>query len=209
MTTIVWDQIGDRLYQGGVDRGVLYLLDGTSVPWNGLIAVSSHINTTVEPVYFDGIKVNDTVNIGDFVGSLRAYTYPDEFLQCEGVIEDDDGIFLTGQTQKPFHLSWRTRIANDVLGTDLGYKLHLLRNAVALPSQAEYETLSLDSEPVEFEWSITAIPEAVDLFRPTAYLIIDSRRVDSGLLADIEETLYGDVSNDPEFPTFNTLMDLV
>lgn len=208
MTAIVWDQLGERVYEGGVDRGVLYTSNTSGVPWNGLKSVQSHTEKTIEPIYYDGKRINNAVDVGDFEGTLTAYTYPDEFLQFEGTLDDDEGRYVTGQGVQLFHLSWRTRIANDLVGTELGYKLHILRNVVALPSPTMFESLSIDSEPLEFEWLLTALPETITLFRPTPYLIIDSRKIDPALLSELEGVLYGGSSTSPSIPTLQTIMDM-
>lgn len=208
MTAIVWDQIGDRVYESGVDRGVLYFPDGGGVPWNGLTAVDSSIKKTVEAVYYDGVKVNDIVNVGDFQGTLKAYTFPDEFLEFEGVQEDRDGMFVTGQNPKMFHLAYRTIIGNDIEGDALGYKLHLLWNLIAIPSTRGYESLSSDPSAIHFEWSLTSIPDYLDDFAPSSYLIIDSRTIDSELLSDLETILYGTVGVDPTIPSISEVLVL-
>lgn len=201
--------VGDRVYEGGVDRGVLYTSNIAGVPWNGLQSIKSSIKNTIEPIYYDGIKINDIADVGDFEGTITAYTYPDEFIQFEGILDDDDGRFVTGQGLRRFHLSWCTKVADDLVGTDLGYKLHLLRNVTAIPSVTTFETLSIDVEPPQFEWSLSAIPETITQFRPTPYLVIDSRKIDSTLLSDIEEILYGGPSTDPAFPTLQAIIDMV
>lgn len=206
MTKIVWDKIGDRSYEGGVDRGVLYFPDGGGVPWNGLTSVSSDTPSDVEDIYYDGVKINQVVTVGAYEGSLKAYTYPDEFLYFEGLLETADGVFLTAQGQRPFHLSYRTMAGNDTAGGSAGYKIHVLWNLLAVPSDKEYTSLSLDSTAMEFEWKLTAIPEDVDEARPTAYLIIDSRDIPSAKLTAVENLLYGTPSTSPSLPSLKTLV---
>lgn len=209
MVAIAWDQIGDRVYEGGVDKGVLYVPGGVGVPWNGLLSVIENTSTSVEPIYFDGIKQNDIVTAGDFSATLRAYTYPDEFLQFEGTVEDQSGMFVTGQQARTFHLCYRTKIGNDVDGMDTHYKIHLLWNLIAVPSSKTYETMSLDSEPSEFEWSITSTPEEVERYSPTAHIILDSRTMDPWLLLDIESILYGDELRTPTIPSLKGLTNYI
>lgn len=208
MTAIIWDQAGERTFEYGVDRGVLYDPDGIGVPWNGLTSVEEANNNTVEAVYFDGIKINDLVTVGEFSGVIRAFTYPDEFLECEGTFEDQDGIFITDQPPKRFHLSYRTKVGND-LDQDAGYKIHLLYNLTANQATKQYQTLGLDLTPNEFEWAVTSIPEEISSFRPTAHIIIDSRKIDEFLLADIEEILYGNEENDPTLPPLTSLITFI
>lgn len=209
MTELVWNQSGEHRYEAGLDRGVLYLPDGGGVPWNGLRAVEEDVGSTSDPVYFDGVKINDIVTLGDFSAVMKAFTYPEEFLQFEGLIEDQTGLFIADQPQKTFHLSYRTKIGDDINGIDAGYKIHLLYNLTAIPSQKVYETLTLDSEPMEFEWDITAIPEEIEGFRPTAHIIIDSRKIDPWLLEDIEVILYGDSTRDPELPSLQAFATFI
>lgn len=204
MTAITWDNLGDRVYETGVDRGVLFFRDGGGVAWNGLTSVEHKSSTEVEPTYFDGRKVNDIVVLGDFSAVLKALTYPDEFLQFEGFLEDQDGFVITGQPLETFGLCYRTMVGND-LDQQAGYKIHLLWNLTAIPSDTEYQTMSLDLEPVEFEWEITAVPESIDNYRPTAHVILDSRKLDPYLISDIEELLYGTEETDPKLPSLKGL----
>lgn len=209
MTTIVWDEIGDRVFETGLDRGVLYFPDGGGVPWNGLLAVSERPSSSIESVYFDGVKFNDIVIGGDFTATLRAFTYPDEFLEFEGIIEEQSGLYIADQQQSLFHLSYRTKTGNDIDGVDQGYKIHLLWNLTAIPSGKSYRTISDDISPVEFEWSLTSIPEEIDKYRPTSHVILDSRRLDPWLLEDIESFLYGNSLNAPILPSLKGFISFV
>ncbi len=206
MTNIIWDQLEDRRYEAGLDRGVLYFPDGGGVAWNGLTSVDESSEVSLEPVYFDGIKFNDIVISGDYSATLRAFTYPDEFLKYEGVLEEQRGLYITDQPQSLFHLSYRTRIGTNL---DDGYKLHLLWNLTAVPESKTYETLSMDSDPIEFEWSLTSVPEPIDGYRPTAHVILDSRRIDPWMLADIEVILYGDPANVLSVPIMPSLKGFI
>lgn len=208
MAVLVWDDTQDRVYEAGVDRGVLYIPDGVGVPWNGLIEVKSGYKTTVEDVFLDGVRVNQIVGVGGFQGHIKAYTYPDEFAQFEGYLEDEPGVFFTGQGQQPFHLSYRTQIGNPTVGLELGYKIHILWNLIAVPDDRVYETLSDKSEAMEFEWAITSIPESAYGFRPTSYLVLDSTKIDSDLLQDFEDILYGTVSTSASLPSLSELLEL-
>lgn len=209
MAALVWDQIGDRLFEAGVSNGVLYEADGTGIPWNGLISVQDNSSDQVEPVFFDGQKINDVVTPGDYTGVLKAYTYPEEFLKYEGILEYQSGFYVTHQPRALFGLSYKTLIGNDVDGQHHGYKLHLIYNITAIPQEVTYETLSLEVEPIEFEWNLSAIPEEVDFFRPTAHVIFDSTKMDPYLLADIEDILYGSEDNDARLPSLTSLVSFV
>lgn len=207
MAAIIWDDVGKRFYETGVSKGVFYDYDGNGVAWNGLTSIEENTSHQVQPVYFDGLKFNDIVTIGDFSATMKAFTYPDEFLPYEGVLQEQEGVLITGQHVSRFGLSFQTKIGNDVDGVNLGYKIHLLYNLTANPTQKSFNTMALDVEPAEFEWTITAIPEFIENFRPTAHVIFDSRTIDSYLLADLESILYGSAYEDPRLPplkTFNT-----
>lgn len=209
MTAIKWDEIGERKYEAGLDRGVLYVPEGTGVPWNGLVSVEEENNNEVEAVYFDGIKANDIVTIGEYSGTMTAFTYPDEFQPFSGMEEDQDGIFLANQEQGRFHLSYRTLIGTDTTQLGASYKIHLVYNLTANVASRNWETLALEVTPMEFEWAITAIPEDMDGHRPTAHLIIDTRRMDPWLVQDIEDILYGDAENDPSLPPMKALINFI
>lgn len=200
MAALVWDQVGDRLFETGISKGVLYADDGHGVAWNGLTSIEDSIDSEVEPIYFDGTKINDIVTIGDFSATLRAFTYPNEFLPYEGTIEDQTGFYILNQPQSRFSLSYRTEIGDDIEGISSGYKIHILYNLTAIPAQRQYQTLSLDVEPLEFEWSITSVPDEIDRYRPTSHIIFNSREIDPNLLQDIEDILYGDEDSDPYLP---------
>jgi hypothetical protein len=200
MSALVWDQVGTHMFETGISKGVLYKDDSYGVPWNGLTAIEESTSNEVDPVHFDGVKFNDIVTIGDFTAVLRAFTYPNDFLYYEGTIEDQTGFYILDQPQSKFGLSYQTKIGDDVHGIESGYKIHLLYNLTALPSQRLYQTLSMSTEPIEFEWTITSIPEEIENFRPTAHVVLNSLEMDSHLLADIEAILYGDEDNDPRLP---------
>ena len=210
MTAIVWDEIGTRTFEVGVDRGVLYPPNTDGVVWNGLISVNEKtIGNEVTSYYFDGIKYADVAGSGDFAGTIRAYTYPDEFLELEGIVEVGNGLFLANQQPIRFGLSYRTKIGNDVDGDSAGYKIHILYNLTAIPSQKNFQTQSIESSAIEFEWNVTAIPEEVPGFRPTAHIILDTRLMSPLLIADIEATLYGNELNNPELPALSTLTSFI
>lgn len=192
MSTLTWDQVGERLFETGVSKGVLYKADGFGVAWNGLIAVDDAVSENSEPVYFDGVKFNDIITPGDFAAVIRAFTYPDEFLEYEGTLEDQDGFFLLNQPHSRFGLSYQTINGDDINGIAAGYKVHILYNLVALPSTKSYKTLGENVEPIEFEWNLTGIPEELEGFRPTVHVVFDSSKMDLYLLADLESILYGE-----------------
>ena len=190
MPEIVWNKVGDRSYESGLDRGVLYLPDGSAVPWNGLTSVIEKFDKTTAAVYYDGMKISDAVILGDFAATMKAVTYPDEFVELEGVGSLRHGVFLGDQAPKSFGLCYRTQVGNDLEG-DTGYKIHILYNVTAIPHDKTYASLSDAPSLVEFEWDIVAVPEEVAGFRPTAHIVINSLETDPWLMEDLNEKLYG------------------
>jgi hypothetical protein len=206
MPILVWDQMEDRLFETGINKGVLYFPDGGGVAWNGLTSIDVESTTSLESVYYDGVKFNDIIIAGDFTASLRAFTYPDEFLEYEGIGEEQAGLYMADQPQKLFHMSYQTKTV-DGHGNEW-FKIHMLWNLTAVPSTRSYRTLSLEVEPSEFEWSITSVPEPVDNYRPTSHVIIDSRKMDEWLIEDIQTILYGGPGED-EIPTMPSLKGFI
>lgn len=204
MVAILWDQTGERIYEAGVSRGVLYKEDGSGVAWNGLIEVETGYDTSVEPVHFDGQKVNDILQIGDFNGLIRAFTYPDSFLEYFGQLEDTVGFRVTGQQQKRFSMSYRTEIGNDT-AQKVGYKIHVLYNLTAIQSPRSNATLTLDPEAVEFTWDISSIPEEISGYRASSHVVFDSRKIDPYLMLDLEAILYGNAEVDARLPSMQGL----
>jgi hypothetical protein len=206
MTRIVWDDIGEKVYETGLDRGVLYTAEG-GVPWNGITTIDiSDGEAKVNPYYFDGVKYYNERTLSDFSATLKAFTYPDEFLQYDGFQEISDGFFITDQqVSGTFDLSYRTLLGNDVAGTDLGYKLHFLYNLTAVPASTSYSTNGKDVDVASFSWEISGIPVEVPGFRPAVHFILDSRTVAPKVLEGIEEILYGNGKLQPRLPTVDEL----
>ena len=209
MTRIQWDLPGERVYEGGVDRGVLYDVSGKGVGWNGLIEVIEDDTASVSPVYFDGVKFNDIITIGEFTGSVRAFTYPEAFHPFDGIVQDQTGVFLMDQRRRRFSICYRTMIGNDMKDLSYGYKIHIVYNLTAKPSSRSRNTLSLDPEALEFEWEVTSIPEEVAGYHPTSHFVIDTRHMDPWLLADIEDILYGDADSNPSLPPLQSFVNFV
>lgn len=204
MTAILWDQVGERIYDSGVSRGVLYRIDGSGVAWNGLIEVEDGYDMNTTPVHYDGQKVNDILEIGDFKGTIRAFTYPDSFLEYFGQLEDTVGFRVTGQEQERFSMSYRTEIGSDV-SARAGYKIHVLYNLTATLSPVTRATLTLSPEAVEFEWAVTSIPEVISGYRASSHVIFDSRRIDPYLMLDLEAILYGNEERNARLPSMRGL----
>lgn len=207
MTKLTWDLAGGRLYEAGIDRGVLYLPSG-AVPWNGLSGVDEDAADASTPLYFDGLKYADLPANEDFSGTLRVFTYPDEFLAVDGSQSLAPGLYVDSQPLQTFGLSYRTRLGNDVDGVTHGYRIHLLYNLVAVDDTQSYATLSNSVNALEFSWQIHGRPETLTTYKPTAHAIIDSTRINKYLLADLENTLYGSSSAAPSLPSLQSLVDM-
>lgn len=208
MATLVWNQVGDRKYESGVDRGVLYLEDGSGIAWNGLISVNEKTAVTVEPLYLDGRKFNEKITLGEYAATLSAFTYPDEFAQFEGVEDIGNGISMYNQRLSRFGLSYRTKIGNDVDGLTAGYKIHVLYNLLAVPTDTIFDSLSVTPEAIAFQWELTSIPVDLSDYEPTAHLVIDSTKTPPDFIYQVEEILYGTVSTSPRLPSFSYLVNL-
>lgn len=208
MAKLAWDQIGERLYETGVDRGVLYLRGSngsytTGIPWNGLTTVTeSPTGGEANPQYADNIKYLNLFSAEEFEGTIEAFTYPDEFMLCDGTAEPADGVYISQQVRRSFGFSYRTLIGNDVDGTDFGYKIHLVYGAMASPSEKSRTTVNDTPEAINFSWGITTTPEyAGEDLKPTAHITIDSTKVTAPQLAALEELLYGTEAEESTLPT--------
>ena len=205
MAVLTWDQVGERFYETGVDHGVLYIptagVYNTGFAWNGLISVTeSPSGAEPSPQYADNIKYLNLLSTEEFGGTIEAFTFPDEFAQCDGTAFPKVGLAVGQQTRKTFGLSYRTKIGNDTEGQDLGYKLHLVYGALAAPSEKAYSTINDSPEAVTFSWEFTTTPVEVTGLKPTALLTIDSTKVASAGLTALEALLYGTELKEPSLP---------
>lgn len=215
MSKIVWDKTGERFYETGVKKGVLYPQGpgGTypkGVAWNGLTAVTeSPSGGEATPLYADDIKYLNLISAEEFGATIEAYTYPDEFAQCDGSAEIATGVMIGQQSRKPFGLSYVTTLGNDVDGNDYGYKLHIIYGALASPSEKGYATINDSPEAITFSWEITTTPVNVTGYKPTACITIDSTKADPTKLAALEEILYGTDGVDPRLPLPDEIITLM
>lgn len=210
MTALVWDQIGERRYETGVDRGVLYPPSGPAVPWNGLISVNETVSREVKSYFIDGIKFLDHHVPGSYSAKLSAFTYPDEMDELIGTQEFVPGVFVHDQrSPKLFNLSYRTMVGNDVEGLDHAYKVHILYNLLAIPGDVTYSTVGDSVNPQTFEWTISGTPAQMFGIRPTSHISLDSRRINATMLEDLEEILYGSVVKNPSLPSLVDLLGMV
>ena len=196
MSKIVWDKTGERLYETGVKNGVLYLqtngVYNNGVAWNGLTAVTeSPSGAEATALYADDMKYLNLYSAEEFGATIEAYTYPDEFAECDGSKELVDGVVVGQQTRKVFGLCYRTVIGNDTDGEAHGYKLHIIYGAMASPSEKAYATINDSPEAITFSWEITTTPVNVTGAKPTASVVIDSTKADPTKLAALETILYG------------------
>lgn len=206
MSKIVWDQTGERLYETGVKRGVLYVQDsgGTypkGVAWNGLTAVTeSPSGAEATPLYADDIKYLNLISTEELGGTIEAYTYPDEFAECDGSASIATGVYIGQQPRKTFGMCYTTTVGNDVDSNAHGYKLHLIYGALASPSEKAYSTINDSPEAITFSWEFSTTPVNVTGFKPAANIVIDSTKVTPEKLAALEKILYGDTEVEPRLP---------
>lgn len=205
MAKLVWDKSGDRLYETGVKNGVLYVMTngiyGEGVAWNGLTAVTeSPSGAEATPLYADDIKYLNLISNEEFGATIEAYTYPEEFGECDGSGTLVTGVTIGQQGRKTFGLCYKTTIGNDTDGTDYGYKLHIIYGALASPSEKAYATINDNPDAITFSWEVTTTPVSVDGFKPTACITIDSTKADKTCLAALEAKLYGGENTEPQLP---------
>ena len=206
MPKLTWDNTGERIFETGVKQGVLYPIqsDGRyskGVAWNGLTAVTeSPSGAEATPLYADDIKYLNLLSNEEFGATIEAYTYPDEFAECDGSAELATGVMIGQQKRKVFGLCYRTAIGNDVDGNDHGYKLHLIYGCLAAPSEKAYSTINDNPEAITFSWEVTTTPVNVEGFKPTSQITIDSTKADPTKLAALEAILYGSAEIEARLP---------
>ena len=211
---IVWDKTGERKFETGTDRGVLYTqkADGTydvGVPWNGLTAVNeSPSGAEPNDLWADNMKYATLRSAEQFGATIEAYTYPDEFAKCDGSDELATGVYAGGQTRQAFGMSYRTLLGNDVSGTSLGYKIHMVYGATANPSEKNYETVNEDPDAITLSWEITTVGVAMDGKQPISHVVVDSTKVDAEKLTALENALYGTEETDPRLPLPSELVTM-
>jgi hypothetical protein len=222
MPRIKWDQDGERYYESGCDQGVLYPKTGangayaTGVAWNGLTAVNeSPSGGEATAFYADNIKYANILSNEEFGFTIEAYTYPDEFMQCDGSASVVDGVYLTQQKRREFGFTYRTLIGNDEDGLDKGYQIHVVYNALAKPSSKNHSTVNESPELITFSWECTTTPVKLENYKPTAHVIFDSTKLAAEKMTLIENTLYGTdgegqaTGTAPSLPSLADLIDLI
>lgn len=205
MAKIIWDNTGEKLYETGVKNGVLYLqtagVYSKGVAWNGLTAVTES-PSGAEPtnLYADDIKYISLYSAEEFGATVEAYTYPEEFAECDGSAAIADGVWIGQQARKPFGLAYKTTVGNDTDGAGFGYKIHLLYGCMASPSEKSYSTINDSPEAITFSWELTTTPTNVTGHKPTACLTIDSTKCDADRLAELEAILFGSDEAEARLP---------
>lgn len=212
---LTWDNIGERFYETGVEHGVLYPYKNDAyqkgVAWNGLTAVSeSPEGAEANPLFADNIKYLNLISNEEFKATIEAYTYPDEFAECDGSAAISKGVYAGQQKRVPFGMSYVTKVGNDTEGTDKGKKYHIIYNATAAPSEKGYATINDSPEAITFSWEISTIPVSIgEGFRPTASITIDTTKVnDDEKIAALEALLYGTENSEPTLPLPAKLIEI-
>lgn len=208
MTALEWDRVGQRFFEKGVDRGVLYPRGGAAVPWNGLTNVTENSTSEVKSFWMDGVKYLDHHVPGSYSAKLEAFTYPDELEDLTGTARYAPGVYLHDQKARIFHLSYRTGIGNDI-DQNAGYKIHIVYNVMAMPSSSGMSTLSDTVDVAKMTWDLTGTPPQMFGVRPTSHISLHSLSMDPALLENVESLLYGTANTDPALPSMVDLLTLI
>lgn len=215
MARLIWDEVGQRFFETGVKNGVLYVQnnDGSyanGVVWNGLTAITESPSGAEEtPLYADDVKYLTLRSAEEFGATIEAFTYPEEFEQCDGSAQIAEGITIGQQARKAFGLCYRTAVGNDIQGQEFSYKLHIIYGCTVAPSEKSYSTINDNPEAITFSWELSTVPVPVDGFKPTASLVIDADKVDAGKLQLLENALFGDAENEATLLLPNQIMELM
>lgn len=214
MSKLVWDATGEKLYETGVENGVLYpLVEGAypkGVAWNGLTAVTES-PSGAEPtaLYADNIKYLNLMSAEEFGATIEAYMYPDEFAACDGSAELLKGVSIGQQKRQQFGLSYKTKVGNDTNGNEYGYKIHIIYGCLASPSEKGYSSINDSPEAITFSWEVSTTPVNVTNQKPTATVIIDSTKTDAAKIAAIEKILYGDETTEARLPLPDEIVSIM
>lgn len=207
MTAITWNLPGEKIYETGIDKAVLYVPGLSPKNWNGILSITnSPTGGESEASFYEGNKHLDKVSKQEYKSTIDCFYTPEEFNSCNGYVNMYQGLIATNQKRSKFNLSYRTTIGNDLSGINMGYKIHLIYNAVATSSGSDYKTRSNTEDPVIYTWTITATPPQ---FSNTAYRVIDSRKYSEQIMLDVENALYGTDSSEPYFPSIEQLSTLL
>lgn len=206
---LVWGARTERFFETGVDNGVLYTTDSLGVAWSGLISVSeSPSGGEARPFYLDGVKYLNIASAEEYEATIVAFNSPSEFNGCDGIVPINNGLLATNQPRKSFGLSYRSRVGNDVDGVGHAYKIHLVYNALAAPSQKNNQTISDSTDPTRYSWNITTLPPDITGYKRTAHFIIDSREAPELVLAELLDILYGTEATSARLPDTEELLEI-
>lgn len=215
MARLIWDEVGQRFFETGVKNGVLYVQDNdgsykNGVVWNGLTAVTESPSGAEEtPLYADDVKYLTLRSAEEFGATVEAYTYPEEFEQCDGSASIADGVTIGQQARRAFGLCYRTSVGNDIQGQNFSYKLHLIYGCTVAPSEKSYSTINDNPEAITFSWELSTVPVPVEGFNPTASLVIDASKVDEGKMKQLEDALFGADENEAKLLLPNEIMAML
>lgn len=215
MARLIWDEVGQRFFETGVKNGVLYVQDNdgsykNGVVWNGLTAVTESPSGAEEtPLYADDVKYLTLRSAEEFGATVEAYTYPEEFEQCDGSAAIAEGVTIGQQARRAFGLCYRTSVGNDIQGQNFSYKLHLIYGCTVAPSEKSYSTINDNPEAITFSWELSTVPVPVDGFSPTASLVIDASKVEKGKMQQLEDALFGDESSEAKLLLPNEIMEML
>lgn len=215
MAKLVWDKTGERYYETGVRKGVLYPLNEQGkytpgVAWNGLTSVTQNPSgAEANKQYADDINYLNLTSAEEFAATIEAFQYPEEFAECDGSKEVAPGVYMDQQERKTFGFCYRTVLGNDTKGESYGYKLHLIYGLKASPTQKQHQTINNNPEATAMSWEVNSTPVEVADSKPTSVIHIDSTRVDAAKLATLETKLYGDDNAEPELPMPNEVIAML
>lgn len=209
---IKWDQASEHYYETGTSKGVLFPNGGTGVAWNGLTSVKqSPDGAEPNDFYADNIKYISIESAENFKGSIEAYTYPDEFSECDGSKQFAAGVTVGQQGRKPFGLVYSTVVGNDTQGVDYGEKIHIIYNAKVSPSERAYQTINDSPEPINMSWSFSTTPVVSNLdgVKPTSYICVELHKLGGDLQKKLTDKLYGTADTEPTLPPLDELLTLL
>jgi hypothetical protein len=209
MPTLTWGESGTRLFETGVDKVVLFPPSGVGVPWSGVTEIKTSSNGgEPTPYYIDGYKYAAVASVEEFEATISAFYAPDEFLECDGVVDIQNGLFITNQPRTTFGLSFRTKLGNDTAGANHSYKLHLVYGCLAEPTDRAYSSLNNDPKAEVLSWNLSTVAPLISGYRPTAHYLVDASKTPSGVLADLEDLLYGTIDTFSSLPNTAELIAL-
>lgn len=209
MPRLTWDAQGEKYYESGISQGVLFVGEAPGVPWVGLTSVEqAPSGGGARPYYLDGDKYLNLSQAEEFEATINALTAPREFHQCDGIVSIQNGLLVTGQSRKSFGLSFRTRIGNDIDAIDHGYKIHVVYNALAAPSNRSNSSINGSVNVMTNSWKITSMAPSITGLKPTAHLVVDSRYTDPEVLSEVEDILYGTEAESSRLPTPDELIEI-